>query len=788
MLYPKNIETKLSFDTLKENLERKCLSTLGMYHVGMIKYSQDYGQIHLWLRQTQEMKELLTTDQPLPLDTIYDMHTALQKAITPGSYLTEEELHRLRLSLITIKGITDYFLKRKEQYSTLYNIIADVQYDTTLVNQIEFILDKDGNMKKNASKELMDIVTSISNKEATARKRIQSIFKNAESNGWLASTGITLREGRMVLPILAEHKRKVKGITHDESATGQTLFIEPEEILEINNEINELHFEKRREIIKILIRITDALRPSIPTIKNYFKKLGVIDFVRAKALLAIELKAVMPILKKEAMLNYKDAFHPLLFLALQKDHKQVVPLSLQLNRENRICVISGPNAGGKSVSLKTIGLLQYMLQCGLLVCMEAHSEAGIFDDLFIDIGDEQSIENDLSTYSSHLKNMKHFVNFSGKKSLVLIDELCTGTDPQFGGPIGEAVLSEITNNISFGVITTHFSNIKTFANNTSGVFNASMGFDTSTLQPLYQLQVGNPGSSYAIEIAQKIGLNKTVVNYAKSKLDAKQQRVEQLLVELEKERVLLHKSKNENAQHAIELKRAIDENQRLNKDLTLNKKKIIAEAQQQAKTLLAQTNRDIEAIIKEIRETQADKERTVQLRKQLKQQEVQLEKQVIPMEPDAVKTENSEAIILGDYVKMSGKTVVGEVIKIQNNKATVAFENIHSTVPLNQLEKVSKPAKGLSNSNIDLTSKAAIFTTTLDIRGERGNDALLKTEKFIDDALLLGFDTLKVLHGKGDGILKNLLWQLFKKHKNIANYESEKEEFGGTGITIIHLK
>ncbi|MCX6188370.1 MAG: Smr/MutS family protein [Bacteroidetes bacterium] len=786
MLYPKNIETKLSFDTIRILLEKKCLSALGIVNVYALRFSQDYGQIHLWLRQTHEMKALLSSDQPLPLDTIHDIQNALQKAVTPGSFFNEEELHKLRLSLITMKGVFDYFAHRKDIYAALHAIVADITYDQTVVTQIEFILDKEGNIKKNASKELLDIVTSISTKEAMARKRIQSIFKNAESQGWLASTGITLREGRMVLPILAEHKRKIKGITHDESATGQTLFIEPEEILEINNEINELYFEKRRETIKILIKLTDAVRPSLPAIKNYFKKLGIIDFVRAKALVAIDLKADMPTLKKEAMINYKNAFHPLLFLALNKDNKKVVPLSLQLHRENRICVISGPNAGGKSVSLKTIGLLQYMLQCGLLVCMDTHSEAGIFDDLFIDIGDEQSIENDLSTYSSHLKNMKHFVNFSGKKSLVLIDELCTGTDPQFGGPIGEGVLSEITNNQSFGVITTHFSNIKTFANNTQGVFNASMGFDTQTLQPLYQLQVGNPGSSYSIEIAQKIGLNKTVVNYAKSKLDAKQQRVEHLLVELEKERVYLHKAKQENQVHAQELKHAIDENVNLNKELTLNKKKIISDAQLQAKNLLENTNRQIEAIIKEIRETQADKERTVQLRKKLKDEHAVLEKQIF--KDDISLNTTTETMQVGDFVKMQGKTVVGEIIKINNKKATVAFENLYSTVALSELVKVVKPKQSISHSALDLTMKSATFVTTLDIRGERGNDALLLTEKFIDDALLLGFDKLKILHGKGDGILKNLLWQLFKRHKFVANYESEKEEFGGSGITVIELK
>jgi DNA mismatch repair protein MutS2 len=786
LLYPKNIEIKLSFDTVRALVKDKCLSSGGAWNTDQVKFSTDQGQVKLWLQQAHEMKTLITGDQALPLDHLFDLRQAVKKAETPGAYFLEEELFHLYLNLVTVKNVAQYFEKRKENYPALFRVMEGIMIPETIFREIDLILDKEGNMKKNASRELSDIISAIQEKETQVRKRINQIYKKAEAENWLAGTGITIRDGRMVLPVLAEHKRKIRGLTHDESATGQTLFIEPEEVLELNNDLRELQLEQRREVIRILLRITDRLRPFLNDIKSAARKTGIIDFIRAKALLAVDLNASMPSLRNQPGFRWRNAYHPLLYLAHKDDGKEVVPLSLSLDREERICVISGPNAGGKSVSLKTIGLLQYMLQCGFLIPVDPDSESGIFDDIFIDIGDEQSIENDLSTYSSHLKSMKHFVNFSGKKTLFLIDELCSGTDPQFGGPIGEAVLNELNDNQCYGVVTSHFSNIKSYANNTPHVFNASMSFDTQTLQPLYQLQVGHPGSSYALEIAQKIGLNKSVLQYAKNKLDKKQQRVEQLLVELEKERLDLSKKLQEASSHETELKRAIDENQRLNRDLVQNRKTLLRESQAEAKSLIENANRQIENIIREIKETNAEKENTNKLRKKLKEDftvmEEKLELHKTPLD------ENNEELKVGDHVKMKDKTVTGEIIKLSNKKATVAFENIYSTVPVSELVKVNKPKQEIKNAAIDISTKASTFNTTLDIRGARGEEALVEVEKFIDDALLLSMDKLRIIHGKGDGILRKLIWSQLKKHKAVAHYEYEKEEFGGTGATIIQLK
>jgi DNA mismatch repair protein MutS2 len=786
VLYPKNIEIKLSFDAMREMVKERCLSAGGAWNMEQVKFSSDFTLVSLWLKQGNEMKNLLGGDQALPLDHIFDLRQALKKAETAGAYFLEEELFQLYLNLVTVKNISQYFEKRKESYPSLSQVTGGLIVPEKVFREIDMVLDKEGNMKKNASRELSEIIGAIQEKETLVRKRINQIYKKAEAENWLAGTGITIRDGRMVLPVLSEHKRKIKGITHDESATGQTLFIEPEEVLELNNDLRELQLEKRREVIRILLRVTDTLRPHIHEIKDWSRRIGLIDFIRAKTLLAIELNAGMPMLKNQPGFRWRNAYHPILFYGHKDDDKVIVPLSLSLDREQRICVISGPNAGGKSVSLKTIGLLQYMLQCGFLIPVDPDSEAGIFDDIFIDIGDEQSIENDLSTYSSHLKSMKHFVNFSSKKTLFLIDELCTGTDPQFGGPIGEAVLNELNNNQSFGVVTSHFSNIKSFANNTPHVFNASMSFDTTTLQPLYQLQVGHPGSSYAMEIAQKIGLNKTVLQYARNKLDKKQQRVEQLLVELEKERIELGKKLQESTHNESELKRAIDENQRLNKELAQNKKNLLRESQAEAKALIENTNRLIENIIREIRETSAEKENTNKLRKKLKDDFKVLEEK-LQLNTTAL-DENNEELKVGDHVKMKDKTVVGQVIKINNKKATVAFENIYSIVPVSELVKAGKPKQDIKNAAIDLSLKATTFNTTLDVRGARGEEAMVEVEKFIDDALLLSADKLRIIHGKGDGILRKLIWSLLKKHSAVATYEYEKEEFGGTGATVVVLK
>jgi DNA mismatch repair protein MutS2 len=454
MPYPKHIENKLEFDQVKHLLAAKCISEVGVDYVSKMRFASRFDIVEKMLLQTQELKRIITEDHPFPSEHYYNIQPYLNKAAIEGTFLQEDELHQVRLLMQTFALICKYFEERNEKYPQVALLFAGIIYNQQIVKYIERILDNDGALKPNASPELARISAKIQEREKEVRRRMSQLFDKAQSNGWLANSGITVRDGRLVLPILSEYKRQISGLVHDESATGQTVFIEPAEIFESNNMIRELQLQYKRERERILVEITDKIRPSLPELEKYLQRMGLVDFIRAKALLAIELGAEMPMLNKQTMVRLVDAFHPLLKLSLQKQGLSVVPLSVDLTKDKRILVISGPNAGGKSVALKTIGLLQYMLQCGLLVTCKSHSEMSVFADVMVDIGDEQSIENDLSTYSSHLKHMKYFTEFADAKTLFLIDEFGTGTDPQFGGPLAEAILNRLNQKNAFGVVNT----------------------------------------------------------------------------------------------------------------------------------------------------------------------------------------------------------------------------------------------------------------------------------------------------------------------------------------------
>ena len=786
MLFPKNIESKLGFTKIRELLSLKCLSPLGEYHVERMSFSQDFDEIKKKLLQVNEMKILLDGESTLPTENFFNVFPFLKRIENVGSYLEEEELFQMYLSLGTLQKLIKFFNQRKEQCPNIFSLFEGASHHEDIQKAIEKILGKDGKVKPNASKELELITDKIRDNEATVRRKINQIFKIAQEQNWLADSGISLRDERLVLPVLAEHKRKIKGFVHDESSTGQTLFIEPEEVFELNNQTRELYLRKRREIIRILKEIADYIRPHLQGLQHSFQCLSLIDFIRAKALLAIDLKAHLPNLTPKPLMDLKNAFHPLLFLHLQEEQKPIVPLNIQLNSNERICVVSGPNAGGKSVTLKTTALTQYMLQCGLLISAMPESTTGIFDNIFVDIGDEQSIENDLSTYSSHLKSLKHFVNFSDNKTLFFIDELGMGTDPQFGGPIAEGVLNELNQNKALGVVTTHFSNLKVFASNTAGVFNAGMSFDNNELRPLYILEIGKPGSSYAFEISQKIGLNKSILNYARSKMDVRQQDLDKLLNELEREREKLKKELLRQSEDETRLKKLIDENERTRAELSKNKKRLIAETQEKVKELLQQANRNIEITIKGIKEANAEKEITNKLRKQL------ADDLNFVAKPDTkvFDAKDSRVFEIGNSVKLKGTDSVGEIVKINGKRITVAFGNLFSTIDATEIE-IAENNENKTNPKskpIDLTQKTAEFSSTIDIRGSRGDEAIKLTDKFIDESLLLGFDKIKIIHGKGDGILKKLVGEYLTKHPMVAKHYSEAEEFGGAGATIIQLK
>jgi DNA mismatch repair protein MutS2 len=792
MLFPENIFQKLGFDEVKELLKQECLSPMGKDLVDRMQFISNYDLLKKLLDQTHEFKQILESGKLFPSDHFYDLKSILHKVKVEGTFLLEDEFHKVYLSLQTVFACIHYFKEQEGLYPNIELLFKDLKTDKAILTMIDKVIDQKGKIKNNASKELADIISSIASNETEARKKITQIFKGLQNEGYTSDGQLTVREGRMVIPLLAEYKRKVKGIILDESSTGQTVFMEPAEVFELNNRIRDLEYEKRREIVRILTLLTDELRPYLPVLLSYHQLLTIIDFIRAKARLAVRIEGENPILKKDQSVKIFNARHPLLYLSFKEAGKKVVPLNAEINEEQRVIVVSGPNAGGKSVALKTFGLLQLMLQNGLLVPASQYSEFGIFKNIFVDIGDDQSLESDLSTYSAHLSHMKFFTENANRHTLILIDEFGTGTDPKFGGPIAEAVLEVLNQKEVRGVITTHYSNLKLFANDTKGIINASMMFDTAHLQPLYQLELGKPGSSYAFEIAQKIGLPEKVLKLAKQKTGHEQKRVDSLLVELEKDKKIILDTKTELSKNEAQLKKITEDTEKLKKYLEENQKKLINEAKAEAKNILANANKLIENTIAEIKEVKADKERTKEVRGKMKEEGEKLV--VMKEEGGKMKEEGVKGnkIEVGSWVKVQDSDTIGQITSISKNNAEIAIGDIRSVVKLNRLELTHKPSsvkeakKGNYHTHYSGTSEN--FYPQIDLRGKRGDEALSEIDKFIDKSVMLGFDSVRILHGKGDGILRKLIRDYLRKYSEIESMEDEHVDFGGAGITIVKLR
>ncbi len=609
MLYPQNSVDKLGFTEVKELIKAHCLSEMGRQMVDKIQVMDNFDNIRKFLNQAKEFKNILENDTALPIHHFFDIKSLANKTRVEGVFLSEEEFYQVHVSLTTVFAVIGYFNEREGQYPNLEAFISEhLPIEKIILKKIGQGIDEKGKVRPNASRELLDITSGIAKAEQEARKKIDHVFKNAASNGWTADGSLTVRDGRLCIPLLAENKRKLKGFIHDESSSGQTVYIEPEEVFTLNNKIRDLEFERRREIVKILTSLTDDLRPHVPLLLSYHGLLTKLDFVRAKALFAIDIEGEMPEVINEPRLKLTNARHPLLFLNFKKEQKIVVPLNVQIEENTRIVVVSGPNAGGKSVCMKTVGLLQTMVQAGLLISASETSIMGVFKQLFVDIGDDQSIESDLSTYSAHLSKMKAFVEQANSKTLVLIDEFGTGTDPQFGGPIAEAVLESLNHKKVKGMVTTHYSNLKIFASHTDGIENASMLFNNVAMQPLYMLEVGKPGSSYAFEIAEKIGLPQNVLNLAKNKVSAGQKKVDTLLVDLEREKKEIFDTKVKLEKQQRQVNALLAENEKLKSYLEENKKALIKNAREEAKNIILSANKLVENTISEIKSSNADKE------------------------------------------------------------------------------------------------------------------------------------------------------------------------------------
>jgi DNA mismatch repair protein MutS2 len=713
----------------------------------------------------------------------------------PGTYILTDELNDLKLSLVTMSSCLDFFqLPAAQDFVYLKALAGEIEIPRQLLREAERIMDDKGQLKDSASAELSRIRKEIRLKTLASEKVIGQMMSMARSSGWTSSDAeVTLREGRMVIPLLVAHKRRVKGIIHDESASGQTVYVEPESCLEINNEVRELESAERREIIHILTLFSDFLRPEIPVLLQAYDFLGEIDFIRAKARLAVETESDLPMLGPKPAINWTNARHPLLNMALRSKSKTIVPLNIKLDRQERILVITGPNAGGKSVCLKTVGLIQYMLQTGLLVPLHADSKAGIFERIFIDIGDEQSLENDLSTYSSHLLNLQFFLTHCNPDSLFLVDELGTGTDPSLGGAIAEASLERLSETGSFGVVTTHYSNLKLLAGKVPGIMNGAMLFDTNNLKPLYILAAGKPGSSFTFEIARRIGFPEDVIASAIEKTGKTHLDFEQQLQEVESEKLMLEKRLKEFQIADGFLGELIEKYETLKKELEESRKGILEKARREAGELLDRSNRIIEGTIKQIKESEAEKTKTKDARWNLEQFRQALEqKNEDKAVPSLQNQQKKPELKAGNWVILEGQNRAGQVKRLKGEEATVDFEGITLKVPVSKLTPCVAPVrKSPAKKNPymrDYNEKAINFKLTLDLRGKTAEEAIMMTRKYLDDAYLLRIKEVSLLHGKGEGILRKAIRDLLSESDIIESYEDEQPERGGTGITRVALK
>ncbi|WP_420387780.1 endonuclease MutS2 [Roseivirga sp.] len=789
MLYPSNLELKLGFDKIRGLLQEACESNLGKSFVDKIRFSSDQDSIDRWLSQTDEFVRIITSQELFPNSNYIDLSPLFGKIRVDNSFLSEEELYDVILSLKTLNKCLDFFQEKREEYPVLSELTYPIVFDEDLLWSIARVFDERGKLKDNASDRLYEIRKGILEEKQRLRRVLDNIISRTKKEGYTPDdVSVTIRNGRMVIPVLAEYKRRVKGFIHGESATGQTVYLEPTEVFAINNEVQELEYAEQREVVRILMELTSYLRPEIENLKQYMQFLGLVDFIRAKARFALKIDACKPQWSAKKEFNWQVAKHPLLLLKHKEIGKDVVPLNIYLEPNQRVLIISGPNAGGKSVCLKTVGLLQYMLQSGLLVSVNESSTFTLFKDLFIDIGDEQSIENDLSTYSSHLINMKHLLGHVNKKSLFLIDEFGTGTEPQYGGAIAEAILMELKDSKGMGVITTHYGNLKEYADKHDGLVNGAMRYDLKKLQPLYELEIGKPGSSFALEIAGKIGLPNRTIENAKRKIGIKQVSFDQMLGQLQIQQNELEASEKKVKTRERELDELTEQYAQLKSHLQKQEKKILNEAKQRANSIVSEANKEVERVIREIKEKKAEKEAVKKQRARL--EKIKNETEV--KEQFEKSSDNSDEIKIGDYVQLKGQDTVGQVVNIKGKDAELSIGELTSFVRLNRLEKVNRKAykdqgKTKSFSGYDYVSKQSDFNSRIDLRGMRAEEVIPKLGTWLDEAIMLGVKELQIVHGKGNGVLRQVTRDHLKNYREISSVRDEHADRGGAGVTLLTI-
>ena len=827
MIYPSNFEQKIGFDKLRARLQTLCISSLGKDYVDNVHFIKDYELLQHLLSVCNEMIVILRTEENFPAENFIDCTNYLNRLRIEGTFIEPEEMFKLSLSLTTIKKLTNFFKEKgEEKYPILFSKSSEVKVFPFVQDRIDQIVARNGSIKDAASPALHKIRKEMAALETEISRRMARIMEHARQQGWSEEgASPAVRDGRLVIPVDATHKRKLKGFIYDESATGKTVYIEPAELVELNNDLKEAEHAERREIIKVLIGFANDIRPYIDELLIGYDFIGLIDFNRAKALFANETQSVIPPLNNKPVLEWYNAIHPLLYYHLKEEGKKVVPLNIRLNETHRILVISGPNAGGKSVCLQTAALLQYMLQCGLPIAVKETSETGIFDQIFIDIGDEQSIENDLSTYSSHLLNMKHFVKNTNDRTLFLIDEFGAGTEPMLGGAIAESILEQLNNVSSYGIVTTHYTNLKHFASQAQGIVNGAMLYDTQHLQPLFQLVIGEPGSSFAFEIAKKIGMPEVILKAATEKVGEKHIDYDKNLKEIIRDKYYWQQKRNQVKDTAKKLDDITSRYSTELEDIKKLRKETLKKAQEEAQAILAGVNKQIEHTIKEIKEKQAEKEITKQLRQNLekKKQEVaealniedeqinrkieqlkrreenkkrrEAEKSNTPevKEPEKPKKAEFET---GDKVKIFGQDNIGEVINVNGKNIMVGFGNMITTLDEKRLVKIShsefkkiqktnQSHTPFSSRSIDIIEKKKNFKMQLDIRGMRADEAMQKVADYIDEAIIVDVSEVRILHGKGNGILRQLVREYLQTIELVKSYGDEHVDMGGAGITLV---
>lgn len=831
MIYPKNYEQKIGFDSIRMLLKEKCLSTLGEQRVEEMSFSNQYDDILSRLNEITEFIRIIQEEDSFPNQFFFDIRPSLHRVKVEGMYLDENELFDLKRSLETIRDIIKFLSKEETEdnhpYPALKELAGDVMIFPQLIDKISNLIDKFGRIKDNASTTLLQIRRDLSRTSNSISHTLNSILRSAQSEGFVdKDVTPTMRDGRLVIPVAPALKRRIKGIVHDESASGKTIFIEPEEVVEANNRIRELEGEEKREIIRILTEFSTEIRPYIPDILQSYEFLAEIDFIQAKAHFALRTNSVQPALENKLVIDWGHAIHPLLQISLAKHNKKVVPLDIELNKKQRILIISGPNAGGKSVCLKTVGLLQYMLQCGMLIPVSESSHAGIFNSIFIDIGDEQSIEDELSTYSSHLTNMKMMLKYCNSHSLILIDEFGGGTEPQIGGAIAEAILKRFNEKKTFGVITTHYHNLKQFAEDHEGIVNGAMLYDRHLMQALFQLQIGNPGSSFAVEIARKIGLPEEVISDASELVGSDYINADKYLQDIVRDKRYWENKRQNIRQREKHMEDIIAKYESAVQDLEKGRKEILNKAKEEAEELLRESNSRIENTIRSIKEAQADKERTKQARMQLdemknklkeeeektlddeitrkmeqlrerqkrkRDKKAQKKKEVAPQ-----KSVEEKPIAVGDNVRIKGQNGIGKVVELNDKNAVVIFGMLKTTVKTDKLErsdKAAQPTQAMAKSTFVSTQtqdqvyqKKLNFKQDIDVRGMRGDEAIQAVTYFIDDAILLGVSRVRILHGTGSGILRTLIRDYLSTVSGVAHFQDEHVQFGGAGITVVDLE